>query len=282
MHLGTRQNITKSAVLREKENSSQPLAAQSQCWVGWAGRASLERTVRESPQGRCAEQGPAEPSSPGTPVSQAGMEQSTDTWHSGLPASSWDSGWENWGWHLSSGTRVPVTSRSHTRRPNVKFWLGKSPHTTHSSGGDLYPKYKGQTELCPAQGREFPLLGLKESWVPGTAVCRKGTEQATNHVSYTNRDLPAEISDSGEESGILGAQKGPCRAQSASWPLHCFTDQFLTLNRHMKMGLDLRCFFVRSYSAVQGSILLSPPWSHRGCFLALHYVTLFYSKKGWK
>lgn len=45
----------------------------------------------------------------------------------------------------------------------------------------------------------------------GTNVCRKGTEQATNHVSYTNRDLPAEISDSGEGSGILEAQQGAHR-----------------------------------------------------------------------
>lgn len=39
--------------------------------------------------------------------------------------------------------------------------------------------------------------------------CRKGTEQDTNHTSYTYRDLLVEISDSGEESGILGAQKDP-------------------------------------------------------------------------
>lgn len=142
-----------------------------------------------------------------------------------------DSGWENCrlppsnhargsigaGWHLSSGTRVPVTCRSHTRRLKVKFWLGKSPtsHTaleetcTQSIRISMSPQGP-QTELCPAQGRTSPVgVEGKGAVIITCLSCRKGTEQATNHVSYTYRDLPVEIRDSGEECDILRVQKDP-------------------------------------------------------------------------
>lgn len=50
----------------------------------------------------------------------------------------------------------------------------------------------------------------------------------------------------------------------------------------MDTELDPRGFAVRSYVQIQGSVSLSPSWGLRGCFLALHYVSIFYSKKEWK
>lgn len=97
----------------------------------------------------------------------------------------------NFGWvsppHHTQLWRTPV--------PKVQGLAG--PHRDH--------------KLSRAQHRagNFPCWGWRRGGCQAQLSCRKGTERATNHVSYTYRDFPAEISDSGEESDILGAQKDP-------------------------------------------------------------------------
>lgn len=193
---------------------------------------------------------PTSPAPLVTPVSQAGpgarqgwSRALTRVTEGSLPTHR-GSGWENCGlapsnrargstgagWHLSSGTRVPVTCRSHTRRLNVKFRLGKSPtsHTaleetcTQSTRISRSPQGP-RAESCPAQGRELSLLGLEERWLSGTAVLQE--RHRASHKPCQYRDFPAEISDSGEESNILGAQKDPGTPQPQEQPLQssqCF------------------------------------------------------------
>lgn len=181
-----------------------PIAEQ-----GWAEGASL-RTVRgelRKADVLSRDTTPHQPNSPGHPLSQGWSRALTRGTEGSLPTHR-DSGWENCrlppsdhargsigaGWHLSSGTRVPVTCRSHSRGLNTEFWLGKSP-TSHTALEETCTQsirisrspQGPQTEPCPAQGREVPLLGLKalrQSCAAGKAQSKTQTTSATHTGTF--------------------------------------------------------------------------------------------------
>lgn len=94
------------------------------------------------------------------------------------------------GWYPIPGTHILITCRSHTRRLNIKLWLGKSTTShvaleetrTQNTRTRTSPQER-QTEFCPTEGRELFLLGLAERCQSDRVVSppRRKAQSRTSH-----------------------------------------------------------------------------------------------------